>query len=73
VSVATSAQSLAIFAGYYNVYGLGPRNTGSTREGSFPGTHSWTESLKDVTDYALPFDTRVDGLGNQYAINTLSS
>jgi len=72
VSIAISAQSLAMFAGSYNVYGLGPRHAGATRLGSFYGTTSWMESLGDGFDYAFIFNKRVDRFGNIFDITPLT-
>jgi CubicO group peptidase (beta-lactamase class C family) len=72
-TVAVSAQSLAKYAGHYNVYGLGGRVPGSTRDGSINGTSSWMESLGDGYDFAFIFNTRVDRSGNEFDLTPLTS
>ncbi len=72
-TIAVSAQSLAMYAGHYNVYGLGGRVPGSTRDGSINGTSSWMESLGDGYDFAFIFNTRVDQNGNEFDLTPLTS
>jgi CubicO group peptidase (beta-lactamase class C family) len=71
-SIAISSQSLAVYAGHYNVYGLGGRAPGYAREGSVNGTTSWMESLADGYDFAFTFNTRVDQKGNPFDITPLT-
>jgi CubicO group peptidase (beta-lactamase class C family) len=71
-SISISAQSLASFAGHYDVYGLGPRAAGYAREGSFVGSVSWMESLNDGYDFAFSFNRRVDQNGNIFSITPLT-
>ncbi len=72
-TIAISAQSLAIYAGHYNVYGLGGHAAGYAREGSINGTASWMESLNDGYDFSFIFNTRVDQSGNQFNLTPLTS
>ncbi len=72
-TIAISAQSLAIYAGHFNVYGLGGRVAGSTRDGSINGTSSWMESLGDGYDFAFIFNTRVDRNGNEFDLAPLTA
>jgi CubicO group peptidase (beta-lactamase class C family) len=64
-SIALSAQSLAVLAGTYNVYGLGGRRPGAERQGSWVGTSSWLESTTDGLDFSFIFDARVDRQGHE--------
>jgi CubicO group peptidase (beta-lactamase class C family) len=72
-TIAISAQSLAIYAGHYNVYGLGGHTPGTAREGSINGTSSWMESLPDGYDFSFIFNTRVDRKGNEFDMTPLTS
>jgi CubicO group peptidase (beta-lactamase class C family) len=71
-SISISAQSLAMFAGHYNVYGLGGRQAGYAREGSFVGSTSWMESLSDGYDFSFTFNDRVDTHGSEFDITPLT-
>jgi CubicO group peptidase (beta-lactamase class C family) len=70
-AIVLSAESLAKFAGTYNVYGLGPRTAGKWRGGSLPGTRSLMESLPDGLDFAFIFNRRVDKSGSEFDIGPL--
>jgi CubicO group peptidase (beta-lactamase class C family) len=72
-SISVSAQSLAIYAGHYNVYGLGARAAGYAREGSFVGSLSWMESLSDGYDFAFTFNSRVDQNDNLIDVTPLTT
>ncbi len=69
-SIAISAQSLAVLAGTYNVYGLGGRRTGAERQGSWVGTSSWLESTTNGLDFSFIFDTRVNAEGQEIPQST---
>ncbi len=72
-SISVSAQSLAMYAGHYNVYGLGARTAGYAREGSFVGSLSWMESLNDGYDFSFNFNSRVDQSDNLIDVTPLTT
>ncbi|MBC5820529.1 MAG: beta-lactamase family protein [Candidatus Eremiobacteraeota bacterium] len=71
-SLSISAQSLVKYAGTYNTYGLGARQPGYAREGSFVGSISWMEALPDGNNFVFTFNRRVDHNGNVFDISPLT-
>ncbi len=71
-SLSISAQSLVRYAGTYNTYGLGARQPGYAREGSFVGSISWMEALGDGDNFVFTFNSRVDQNGNAFDISPLT-
>jgi D-alanyl-D-alanine carboxypeptidase len=70
-AIVMSAESLAKFAGTYNVAGVGVRTAGNWRAGSLPGTRSLVESLPNGIDFAFTFNKRVNNKGAEFDIVSL--